>query len=319
MATRVAFVKGRPLDREEWPMASPEVRSFDRRDFPVDRLVDAKRGRFVSVCIPARDEALTVGPIVAALRTELVDRAPLVEEVLVVDDGSEDATVTVAAEAGATVVAAADVLPGCGVGGGKGEALWKALGAAKGDVLAFCDADLRAFDPALVVGVLGPLLTDDTVAFVKGSYHRPFAGVLGEGGRVTELVARPVLAMFFPHLVGVHQPLAGEFAGRRDVLEQVPFVQGYGVDLALLIDIAGRWGVEAIAQVELGVRTHRNRSLQELGGQAAAVLATALGRAGIPGAADNQVVLRRPGFDPVTIDTGERPPIASVAAYRERT
>ena len=319
MATRMAFVKGRPLDREEWPMAFPEVRSFDRRDFPVDRLVDAKGGRFVSVCIPARDEAPTIGPIVAALRAELVDRAPLVDEVLVVDDGSEDATVTVAAEAGATVVAAADVLPGCGVGRGKGEALWKALGAAKGDVLAFCDADLRAFDPALVVGVLGPLLTDDTVAFVKGSYHRPFAGVLGEGGRVTELVARPVLALFFPHLSGVHQPLAGEFAGRRDVLEQVPFVRGYGVDLGLLIDIAGRLGVEAIAQVELGVRTHRNRPLRELGAQAAAVLATALDRAGVAGAAEGQVVLRRPGVDPVHIDTGERPPIASVAAYRERT
>jgi glucosyl-3-phosphoglycerate synthase len=227
--------------------------------------------------------------------------------VLVLDDGSRDATATVAADNGATVLAAADVLPACGPGRGKGEALWKALGAAKGDLLAFCDGDLRQFDPRMVTGVLGPLLVDDAVAFVKGFYRRPLAGVLGEGGRVTELVARPVLALLFPHLTTVAQPLAGEFAARRQALEQVPFVQGYGVDLALLVDVAARWGVEAVAQVDLGVRTHRNRPLRELGPAAAEVLA-----------GDGEAVLRRPGLDPVPITIAERPPIASVAAYRER-
>ena len=295
-----------------------ELRTFHSRDFPVERLVHAKAERFVSVCIPARDEEATIGPIVGAVCAELMDGAGLVDEVLVLDDGSHDATATVAADAGATVLAVADVLPGCGPGSGKGEALWKALGATKGDLLAFCDADLRDFDPAFVVGVLGPLLTDDSVAFVKGAYHRPLAGVVGEGGRVTELVARPLLALLFPHLGTVAQPLAGEFAGRRHVLERIPFVQGYGVDLALLIDIAARCGVEAVAQVDLGVRTHRNRSLQELGPQAVAVLATALRRAGVPIADDGVTVLRRPGADPVLVEIGERPPIATVAAYRER-
>ncbi|HEX2275489.1 MAG TPA: glucosyl-3-phosphoglycerate synthase [Acidimicrobiales bacterium] len=300
-------------------MALGEVRTFHSRDFPVDRLVQAKGGRFVSVCIPARDEETTIGPIVTAVCAELVDRTALVDEVLVVDDGSRDATATVAADAGATVLAAADVLPSCGPGSGKGEALWKALGAAKGEVLAFCDADLREFDPKFVVGVLGPLLTDDSIAFVKGRYRRPLNGVVGEGGRVTELVARPVLTLLFPHLSAVAQPLAGEFAGRRSVLEQMPFVQGYGVDLALLVDVAARCGVEAVAQVDLGVRTHRNRSLQELGPQAVAVLATALRRAGMSVADDGRAVLRRPELDPIAVEIAERPPIASVAAYRERS
>jgi glucosyl-3-phosphoglycerate synthase len=299
-------------------MAPGEVRTFHSRDFPLDRLLQAKAERFVSVCLPARDEEATIGQIVGSLCGELVDRAELVDEVLVLDDGSRDATATVAADAGATVLATADVLPTCGPGTGKGEALWKALGAAKGDLLAFCDADLRQFDPAMVVGVLAPLLVDDSVAFVKGYYHRPLAGVLGEGGRVTELVARPVLALLFPHLSAVVQPLAGEFAARRQALEQVPFVQGYGVDLALLIDVATRYGVEAVAQVDLGVRTHRNRPLQELGPQAAEVLATALRRAGVSVAGNGEAVLRRLGLDPVPITITERPPIAGVAAYRER-
>jgi glucosyl-3-phosphoglycerate synthase len=299
-------------------MAPGAVRTFHSGDFPLESLRHAKGGRFISVCIPARDEEATIGPIVAALCRELVDRAGLVEEVLVIDDGSQDATATVAADAGATVLAAADVLPGCGPGRGKGEALWKALGAAKGEVLAFCDADLQAFDPQFVVGVLGPLLTDDSVAFVKGFYRRPLNGVVGEGGRVTELVARPVLNLLFPHLSTVAQPLAGEFAARRSVLEQVPFVQGYGVDLALLVDVSARCGVEAVAQVDLGTRNHRNRPLQELGPQAVAVLATGLRRAGMSVADEGRVVLRRPGLDPIVVDIAERPPIAGVAAYRER-
>ena len=293
------------------------LRRFHHRDFRAEDLVATKAGRFVTVCLPARDEEATVGPIVATIRRELVDRIPLVDEILVVDDGSTDRTAAVAADEGATVVAAADVLPGCGPGGGKGEALWKAVGAAKGELLVFCDADVRHFDAAFVTGLLGPLLTVPEVGFVKGFYERPLAGVVGEGGRVTELVARPLLALLFPHLADVVQPLAGEFAGRREVLEQVPFVQDYGVDLGLLVDIAALAGVEALAQVDLGTRTHRNRPLAELAPQAAAVLCAALERAGVT-AGDRPPVLVRPDAPSQPIVAGERPPIIEVPEYRAR-
>ncbi len=254
----------------------------------------------ISVCLPARNEEATVGPIVAAVVRELVERRGDVDEVVVVDDGSTDATARAAAEAGAVVVAAADVLPGVGPGTGKGEALWKSLHVATGDVLVFLDADLLHFDPAFVTGLLAPLAADSDVGFVKGFYERP-----GGGGRVTELVARPMLALFFPSLAFVRQPLGGEFAARREVLEQVPFVQGYGVDLALVVDVAARFGPGAIGQVDLGVRTHRNRPLPELGAQATAVLRVALQRAGVED---------RPGWDPA--DVAQRPPIVEVAEYR---
>jgi glucosyl-3-phosphoglycerate synthase len=171
---------------------------------------------------------------------------------------------------------------------------------ATGDVLVFLDADLRHFDPAFVTGLLAPLTADAEVAFVKGFYERP-----GGGGRVTELVARPMLRLFVPELAFVRQPLGGEFAARREVLEQVPFVQGYGVDLALLIDVAARSGAGSIVQADLGVRTHRNRPLDELGAQATAVLRVALLRAGVE---------ERVGWDPA--DVAERPPIVEVEEYR---
>ncbi len=261
--------------------------------------VPASPGReSVSVCLPARDEEATVGTIVGRILDELGD---VVDEVVVVDDGSTDATAAVAVAAGAIVVAANDVLPGVGPGTGKGEALWKALLVATGDVLVFVDADLRDFDTAFVTGLLAPLV-DDRVGFVKGYYERPVGG-----GRVTELVARPLINLFFPELAFVRQPLGGEFAARREVLEQVPFVQGYGVDLALLVDVAGRFGPGSIAQADLGVRTHRNRSLEELGAQATAVMRVALSRAGVPD---------RPGWGPT--DVAERPPMIEIPEYRSR-
>ncbi|MGI9021625.1 MAG: glucosyl-3-phosphoglycerate synthase [Acidimicrobiales bacterium] len=315
---------------------SGRLRVFHGSQFAPEALVEAKDGRFVSLCLPARDEAATIGPIVDAVVGHLVDTVALVDEVLVVDDGSTDATARVAADAGAIVVAADRVLPGCGPGQGKGEALWKALAASKGDLLAFCDADLREFDPAFVTGVLGPLLVDPAIGFVKGFYDRPIDGVAGAGGRATELVARPLLALLFPGLAGVVQPLAGEFAARRTVLEQVPFVHGYGVDLGLLLDVTTRFGVDALAQVDLGTRTHRNRPLDQLATQALAVMRTALDRAGVDlgpngplsvdlgpngplsgvRSPDGVSSLERRAREPLQVDASQRPPIVEVEAYR---
>ena len=288
------------------------IRLFDHRDFEVDRLVAAKRdgGHTISVVLPARDEATTVGGIVERLRSALVDDAPLVDEVLVVDDRSVDATAAVARNAGARVVRSVDVLPEVGVRAGKGEALWKGVAASTGSLVAFCDADLRDFDPRFVVGLVGPLLLHDDVSFVKAFYDRPLDGSPRGGGRVTELMARPLVSSLFPSLTSIVQPLAGEFAGRRPVLESVPFVEGYGVDLALLIDIARTYGVESIAQVDLGVRAHRNRPLSELGPMATTILLMALDRAGVD--APREAVLRTPERGEVGVSFGERPPLRQV-------
>ena len=295
-------------------MAGAVGPTFHHHEFDPDALVAAKRGRRVSLCLPARDEQRTIGPIVERTRRMLVEDRALIDEVLVVDDSSRDDTGPVARAAGARVVRAADVLPELGLGHGKGEALWKATAVAEGDLLVFCDADLEDFDPVFVVGLLGPLLLHDDVLFVKAFYERALGGEPRGGGRVTELVARPLLALLFPHLDGIVQPLAGEFASRRDVLEAVPFVEGYGVDLGLLVDVAARFGPAGIAQVDLGGRAHRNRPLADLGPMATAVLQTGLGRAGVDAARPAR--LTAPGRDPVVVDAGDLPPLARVRAAR---
>ena len=252
------------------------VRTFAAHDFGAEALVAAKGGRRVSVCLPARDEEATVGAIVARVRSALVEAVPLVDEVLVVDDGSTDGTAAEASAAGARVVrrGVADGPPG------KGQALRRAVEEATGDVLVFLDADVRNFDVHFVVGLLGPVLTGPGAALVKATYRRPLEGSDGPGGRVTELVARPLLARLFPELAAVAQPLAGECAAPRSVLEAVPFADGYGVEVGLLIDVAARCGYDALAQVDLGERVHRNRPLDELAPQAAAVIDVVLDRAG---------------------------------------
>ena len=290
-------------------MPSPAVRTFSHREFPIDRLVEAKGDRRISVCLPARDEAPTIGPIVSAVRRHLMRKQALVDEIVVVDDGSTDGTPARAAAAGARVVAAADIAPELGPGSGKGNAMWKSLLVTDGDIVVWCDADVRNFRPCFITGLLGPLLVEDDVQFCKGFYERPLDGVRGQGGRVTELVARPLISLFFPQLAMFSQPLAGEYAGRRQLLERVPFVQGYGVDLGLLIDVVERVGIAAVAQVDLGVRVHRNRTLDELGPQATAVLHTALARAGLPARPDSLPVLTRPWREPEIVEVRERPPV----------
>jgi len=285
--------------------------SFPPRAFDPVALVDARRrtSSTISVCLPARNEGATVGAQVAIIREALVESVPLVDEIVVVDDHSTDDTAAVAAAAGARVVDASQVLPDHGQGHGKGEALWKSLHESTGDLVVWVDADIVDFDPGFVVGLLGPLLTDANIDFVKGHYHRPEADGVG-GGRVTELCARPLLAQFFPDLATIAQPLAGEYAGRRSLLEHLPFVVGYGVDVALLIDAAAAVGIDHVAQADLGTRHHRNRTLAELGPQALAVSQTILTRAGV--APPGPAILRRPGLEPVTLAVHERPPLSSL-------
>jgi glucosyl-3-phosphoglycerate synthase len=256
-------------------MTAGEIRTFDRSAFALDRLVEAKEGRTVTVCIPAHDEAGTVAGVVDAVRRPHVAAlggSGLVDEVLVVDDGSSDGTATIARDAGARVLRLADRT-------GKGGAMRAGLEDAEGDLLVYLDADVENTSAAFVTGLMGPLLTADDVALVKGFYERPFAGASSGGGRVNELMARPVLEVLFPELAAVRQPLAGETAAPRWMLEKLEFSPGYGVEIGLLIDVAGRLGVSAIAQVDLGTRVHRNRPLDELRPQATEVLRAALSRA----------------------------------------
>ncbi|GAA4449416.1 glucosyl-3-phosphoglycerate synthase [Phytohabitans houttuyneae] len=232
--------------------------------------------------LPARNEQETVGEIVRTIRRHLVERLPLVDEVIVVDSRSCDATARVAGEAGARVVDQDQLTRGLPRLEGKGDALWAGLAAARGDIVAFIDADLREFQPHFVTGLLGPLLTDPSVVYVKGFYHRPLESSADTerdgGGRVTELMARPLLNLCWPELAGFVQPLAGEYAGRRDVLEQLPFVSGYGVELAMLIDLLETVGLDALAQVDLGERHHRHQSTEALGRMSAQILYTAWSR-----------------------------------------
>jgi len=297
------------------------VTSWHHRDVALDALVAAKDGRRISVCIPARNEASTVGDIVACIEARLATKRPrqpcLVDEILVIDDHSTDNTANIAAQAGARVVDARTVLPEYGDGHGKGEVLWKSVFVAEGDLIIWCDGDIAAFDERFITGIAIPLVVDSGVAFSKGFYDRPEAEGIG-GGRVTELVARPLLSMFFPQLCGIRQPLSGEYGGRRDVLEQLPFVQGYGVDVGLLIDIEALAGMAAIAQVDLDVRHHRNRPLSELSPQAMAVASTILHKAR-PGLVAADAPLQHADGTIDLVDVAERPALVELAAYLART
>jgi glucosyl-3-phosphoglycerate synthase len=257
-------------------------RTSNATQWPARRLARAKKGTTVSVVIPARDEEATVGAIVSTVRQHLIERVPLVDEIVVVDSRSTDRTAAVARSAGARVVSQDEVTRGLPRMEGKGDALWAGLAASTGDLIAFVDGDLHDFSPHFVTGLLGPLLTDRSVAFVKGFYHRPLVGAAGietdGGGRVTELCARPLINLFWPELSGVVQPLAGEYAGRRGTLERIPFVSGYGVEIAMLVDLLNLAGLDALAQVDLGERRHRHQGTEALGRMSAQILVTAWSR-----------------------------------------
>jgi glucosyl-3-phosphoglycerate synthase len=272
----------------------------------------------VSVCLPARNEA----PTIAAIVREAVD-LDLVTEVVVLDDGSADDTAAIAREAGARVVSEASVLAEAGPGSGKGNAMWKSLYACSGEIICWVDADLRNFRGEYVERLCAPLLAQPETMFVKAYFTRSFEGAPTGGGRVTELVARPLLSLLFPKLADIVQPLGGEYAARRGALEVLPFVEGWGVELGLLVDVVERFGRDAVAQVDLDAREHRNRPLTELGPQALAVMTIALRRAGLlPEATAPFVELLRAAPDGTIegepVEVRERPPIITLPAYRAR-
>jgi glucosyl-3-phosphoglycerate synthase len=295
-------------------------RTWQEPCWSVEELVAAKAGRRVSVVLPALDEEATVGAIVAAIVPLTQGPTPLVDELVVVDSGSTDRTVEVAAAAGARVVLRTDVLPELPPVPGKGEVLWRSLAATSGDIICYLDSDLVDFDPGFVPALLGPLLTERGVALVKGFYRRPLRLETVEadtgGGRVTELLVRPLLAALRPELAAVVQPLGGEYAGTRELLESVPFAPGYGVEIGLLLDTYARLGLSGLAQVNLGVRKHRNRSLLQLGVMARQILAAALTRCGVTdaGGALTQFVQVEGEWLPSATTFGfvERPPMREV-------
>ena len=256
--------------------------SFGRPSWTVEELIEAKRGRTISVVLPALNEEETVASVVETI-TPLLGN--LVDELIVLDSGSTDDTEIRAVAAGARVISRETALPELAPRSGKGEVLWRSLAATTGDLVVFVDSDLIDPDPMFVPKLLGPLLTVDGVHLVKGFYRRPLKVSGSEdangGGRVTELVARPLLAALRPELTCLLQPLGGEYAGTRELLTSVPFAPAYGVEIGLLVDTYNRYGLDGIAQVNLGVRTHRNRPLTELASMSRQVIATLLNRCGI--------------------------------------
>ncbi len=301
------------------------TRSWSVSDRPLDTVLAAKRasGAAVSVVLPALNEEETVGDIVSVIRRDLIERAPLVDELVVVDSGSTDRTAEVAAAAGARVEHRDAILPRIPAVPGKGEVLWRSLLVTRGDVVCFVDADLREFSADFVTGIVGPLLTDPDVQLVKAMYDRPLAGAAGQGGRVTELMARPLLNMHWPQLAGFVQPLGGEYAARRSLLEQLPFPVGYGVELGMLVDALHLVGLDALAQVDVGERIHRHQDGQALGRMAAAIYRTAqlrLARGHLIRPCLTQFERGADGFEPRTysVDTEERPPMAEIAEYAAR-
>jgi glycosyltransferase involved in cell wall biosynthesis len=330
-----------------WPLVTEESLStkvdrwFAESTFHHSEFADVKallalkqaQGVTISVGLPALNEEDTIGNVIKVLKTALMDEVPLVDEIVLIDSNSTDRTVEIAEGFGIPIYKHPDILPEVGSFRGKGEALWKSLHVLKGDIIAWVDTDITNINPLFVYGLLGPLLRQPHVQYVKGFYQRPIK--VGEkvesfgGGRVTELVARPLLNLFYPELSGVIQPLSGEYAGRRTALEQVPFFSGYGVETGLLIDILERFGLEAIAQSDLEVRVHYNQPLVDLSKMSFAILQVFVSRLenryGVElldkANRSMKLIVHDPdrfALDIVDISDSQRPPMIEVPAYRDR-
>lgn len=323
---------GSPPAIEKWFAEN----TFHAEEFAdLGRLIDWKRGQglTISLGLPALNEADTVGEVIRTFREALVEAAPLLDEIVVIDSGSQDDTVGIARSLGVPVIRHQDILPGCGAMHGKGEAMWKSLHVLRGDLVVWVDTDLRNPEPAFVYGLVGPLLAQPRLSYVKGYYARPLriGGAVDEsgGGRVTELTARPLLNLFFPELAGFIQPLAGQHAGRRTALERIPFFTGFGVETGLLIDLVGACGLPAVAQVNLGTVVHRNKPLQSLSTMSFAIVQTIVRRLEVQGTLQSaegfnktmKLIGAGPGrlaLEAREVNEAERPPILSIPAYRRR-
>jgi glucosyl-3-phosphoglycerate synthase len=292
-----------------------------------------KQGLTISAILPTLNEAETIGAIVRQTREQLMERVPLVDELLVIDSDSQDATREIAANEGARVVNHSDVLTQYGSYRGKGEALWKSLFETSGDLIAWSDTDIKDWHPRFFYGTLGPMLSEPRIGYTKAYYQRPIveAGLLkeGGGGRVTELVARPLINLFFPELSGYIQPLAGEYAGRRSHLEAIPFFTGYAVEIGHLIDLADRFGLNGFGQVDLDIRIHRNQDLEGLSKMAFVILQAVMKRleerhkARLFPELGSTMKLPRSGRDELSLAVieladQERPPMLRIPEYQER-
>ncbi len=310
--------------------------TFHSREFErLEELVALKeaQGLTISLGLPALNEEATIGNIIRTIRKALMEEVPLLDEMVLIDSGSVDYTREIAADLGIPVYIHQQILPKYGAYHGKGEALWKSLYVLKGDIIVWIDTDIRNIHPRFVYGLLGPLLRNPRIQYVKGFYRRPLKQgeriIAGGGGRVTELTARPLLNLFFPELSGLIQPLSGEYAGRRQALERLPFFTGYGVETGLLIDFLEHFGLGAIAQVDLLERIHRNQSLQNLSKMAFAIIQVVIRRL-----EDRHKIklmedinkrmnliryeMGRYWLEPQEIHERERPPMITVPEYRAK-
>lgn len=292
-----------------------------------------KKGLKISLCIPTLNEAATIGKEIVILRSELMERYPLVDELAVIDSGSEDQTKEIAASYGADVYLSADILPEVGFKRGKGENLWKAIHQLEGDIICYVDADIKNIHPRFCYGLVAPLVYDDTTQYVKAFYDRPlaFSNVVrpSGGGRVTEILVRPLFSLFFPELTALIQPLSGEYAVRREVLERLPFPIGYGVETSHILDVYKSYGLEAFGQTDLDQRVHRNQTTQALGKMSFGILQSFLNRVEKQGVAANlpelsniyrQFQVQDEAYEHLTheIIEEERPPMLSIPAYQEK-
>jgi len=289
------------------------IRTFHHRDFPLEALLERKR-ESVTVVLPAREVADTVGAIIECLQ----GLRGFVDQILVVDAASEDGTAAVAAALGADVHQESELLPEFGQARGKGDAMWRALAVARGELVVYLDSDTRQFSPHFATGMLGPLVVHDDVEFVKGTFRRPFGAGDGErpldGGRVTELMARPLFSAFYPELASFVQPLAGEVAARRTLFERLPFATGYAIETSMLLHARDAIGIGAMAQVDLDERRNNHQPLPQLGPMAYAVLRVILERLRSEGrlADDHAPPLQTADGQLVQVELIERPPYATL-------
>ena len=311
--------------------------TYHTREFmDLERLMELKedQGISISLALPALNEEETVGKVIKTVKTALMDEVPLLDEMVLIDSGSEDKTREIAADMGIPVYIHQEVLPQYGAFIGKGEALWKSLYVVDGDIIAWIDTDIKNIDPRFVYGILGPLLDNPRIRFSKGFYRRPLRQgdktVAGGGGRVTELTARPFINLFYPELSGLIQPLSGEYAGRRSALERLPFFTGYGVETGMLIDLLERYGLESIAQVDLLERVHHNQPLPSLSKMSFTIMQVVLSRL----EARDKIHIydesnltmnlvrysKRRGYflDQEEIEENERPPMKSIPEYQQK-